>query len=518
MASCSRCSDKFCPFEESIECAARNNHINCLKLLLTKCCRLYSDKTIKQYVGPGLMRASAFGNLECLTLLLEQGADVNYKDEYGRTALFQACRYGFPSAAAELIAAGAEVNCVSHRGMTSLTFAASQGNLDCIQLLAKHGANVNLIGTTEAKHHYKSGPNGVLIKKTLPVHFALREPSCLKQMIRMGADVDLPTGDASRITTVMIAASGSRLPYCNRVPDHEDMIEVLKVLLARKPDLTQLDCRGQSAFSHAVLARESQNLRILVNAAMKSMGRLLCDGSGPTELGLMLSHQNRWGKNVLMLAAQVNHLGIVQTVLEGGVRVNCRSFERQQNALEIHMSCGCTHGKVISLLLACGEKPPNSPVTATEYGSGFSGSGFRSRSVSLPSSFTELASGFSLVCKCREAIRSHMLQSHGGKNLFFTIPKLENYLPDPLVSYLLYNVSLTEKPSYSHGRCHSHCLEDDDDLPIPSGAVPYDPADDNITDTYGYSDQFSDHSDLETDAQITPELEEDIVSLLAKSE
>lgn len=58
--------------------------------------------------------AAANGHQDCITLLIEAGADVNATDEYGGTPLHLSSEKGFTDCISVLVAAGAHVNASSH--------------------------------------------------------------------------------------------------------------------------------------------------------------------------------------------------------------------------------------------------------------------------------------------------------------------------------------------------------------------------------------------------------------------
>lgn len=445
MAVCRRCWDaeKIITSGTAAEQAARNNHSTCLEALLDDTERVHEatralDRASSKALDRALIQAASFGNLDCVDLLLRKEADVNWTDIYGESPLIHACRYGFSDVARSLIAARANVNHVSNRGMTALTFAAARENNDIVKVLLESGADVNLIATTKAKYFYIHGPNGNYLKSNLPIFFSLRNPQCLRKMIQMGADVNKMTGDSSGVTALMIAAAGCRLPYCNQIPGRRAMHEVLTILLNEKADLLKVDARGETAFSHAILRRGKEELRLLLHAAKD------------IDLADTLSHQNLWGKNCLIAAAETNYLGMVQMVLGAGVRVNCQSYT-DHTALSIHMTSGCA-GQVVRLLLAAGEEPPKKPVA----GSGIT----MNRSFTLPPHLLELDckavdnAVFPLKCIVRKFIRKQLLREHDNRNLFCTVPKLDKDLPMCIIEYLLYEVSLTEESALPCGRCH----------------------------------------------------------------
>ena len=80
-----------------------------------------------------------------LEILLNEGADANYKDALQQTALFYCCRYGRNEQAQKLIDAGAEPNQRDTYGQTALYYASREGQASTISLLISNKADPNII-------------------------------------------------------------------------------------------------------------------------------------------------------------------------------------------------------------------------------------------------------------------------------------------------------------------------------------------------------------------------------------
>ena len=104
-------------------------------LLLAGCA---TDLRIKG-VTP-LMANAAQGSITAINGLIEQGAEVDAKDENGRTALMYAVEQNRTEAAQVLLAKGANVNSKDKFGMTSVKKAQQFGFKDTIKVLKKAGA------------------------------------------------------------------------------------------------------------------------------------------------------------------------------------------------------------------------------------------------------------------------------------------------------------------------------------------------------------------------------------------
>lgn len=93
---------------------------------------------------PDFHRAAWAGDLARVKELVEQGTDIDTKDEGGWTALHWAASIGHRGLAEYLIANGADVNAKAKDSSTPLHRAAQTGNIDTAALLVDKGANINV--------------------------------------------------------------------------------------------------------------------------------------------------------------------------------------------------------------------------------------------------------------------------------------------------------------------------------------------------------------------------------------
>ena len=98
--------------------------------------------------------AAAHGDIDQVKLLLDKGANVNAKDSDGATPLHAAARKGHLAIAELLVARGADVNAASNNGATPLHLAGAYGNMGLADWLAGKVADVNArdnVGRTPLK-------------------------------------------------------------------------------------------------------------------------------------------------------------------------------------------------------------------------------------------------------------------------------------------------------------------------------------------------------------------------------
>lgn len=141
--------------------AAENGQLEVVRLLLSKGAAVNSaadeasrhngatpligaTKGAQDYQAPiGGVRATSpnrkHGYLEVVSLLLEKGAAVNKKDNFGATALIYASENGQVDVVSLLLAKGAMVDAKTNEGKPALYYAS--GNPDVTKVLLEKGAN-----------------------------------------------------------------------------------------------------------------------------------------------------------------------------------------------------------------------------------------------------------------------------------------------------------------------------------------------------------------------------------------
>ena len=219
------------------------------------------------YTGPPLFLAAANGNLDILSYLFEQGANVNaaasahfswlprYKLHWC-TPLIVALTNGHNDAFTFLIDKGADVNLQDHAGYTALHYAVERKNFDALSCLVHNRADINLFTSSKytplmlACQSDNMDAVNFLLNKGADVNLQDRDGNsalhfasydiCCSRLIQNLADVN--AGDNDNCTPLMQAS----WPWISDVKKVAMLIEN-----GAKVDLQDVD--GNTALHHAVL-------------------------------------------------------------------------------------------------------------------------------------------------------------------------------------------------------------------------------------------------------------------------
>src|SRR5258708_27104513 len=137
---------------------------------------------------PPLMLAAYKGDLREIERLIQNGADVNARNDVNNTALHFAAGgspasqiyYGSPSAVAYLIERGADVNAQNDTGTTPLMDAVVNDNLETTKILIAHGADVNKVSKYDET---------ALSMAVLRAHSEFADPPSMVPFVRRYSDI-----------------------------------------------------------------------------------------------------------------------------------------------------------------------------------------------------------------------------------------------------------------------------------------------------------------------------------------
>ena len=242
---------------------------------------------------------------------------------------------------------------------------------------------------------------------TVITPFEIDENTCLELLLNSGADVN--TTDGRGRTPLMMTSTNKT--FVSKLIRHGALVN-------------KADAYGMTPLMYAVLNSCRAEVTELILGAGADV-----DATDVNDM------------SVLTNAALAND-GVknIQVLLKYGILINIRNI-CGQNALEHHLAV-CSddrNQKIVWLLFAAGELldvrnvQRNAWIVSRKHEDTEIGRQLQSCSLN-GSSFK------CLQCRCREAIRHHLLQINLNSNFFLRIPKLG--LPTKLTNYLLYGTSL----------------------------------------------------------------------------
>jgi len=187
-----------------------------------------------------LMEACVFERGDIVTVLLDAGADVNLKDDFGRTALIFAIQNGSQTSIVKaLLDKGANPNATLNDGRTPLMFAIDAPEI--VKALVEKGADVN------AKNKDTGDP--ILVTMVLADN-----SESVRLLLDKGANVNAT--DDRGVTALMFAASN-------------DKIVIAKLLLKKGADVNAKAYNGETAYVMAKRNRFSKMMQLLRQAGAK---------------------------------------------------------------------------------------------------------------------------------------------------------------------------------------------------------------------------------------------------------
>ncbi|KAI9765695.1 MAG: hypothetical protein M1839_005400 [Geoglossum umbratile] len=258
--------------------------------------------------------AATKGYDSVVRLVLQKGADVEAKDESGKTALQAAAEGGNIEVVRVLLAAKAKVNAPVYNapGRTPLQAAAGGGHIEVVEALLAAKATVNvdtdLYGGRSALQAAAGGGHIEVVEALLAAK----------------ATVNIPNSPYNGCTALQEAAKAGH-------------IRVVEVLLAAKADVnTAATLRS----SRTALQAAAEGGHIGVVEMLLAAGALADSPASPSN-----------GRTALQAAAGSGHVNVVEMLLAAKADINaapCHSYGRTA----LQAAAGSGHVNVVDMLLA----------------------------------------------------------------------------------------------------------------------------------------------------------------------
>ena len=179
---CEKCRDGF-PYIDIntlLYRAANRRNLSCVNVLIKAGANVNGNKncngnTVLIYIGVRIDRPEDPRLVQCISLLLTAGTDVNLVNCNKYSALMYFSREGCVNCVRLLIKGGASVNLKNKNGESALSLGALTDKARCMKVLIEAGADVNNINTR--------GGETVL-------HWACGNVDCLKILLQSGVRIN----------------------------------------------------------------------------------------------------------------------------------------------------------------------------------------------------------------------------------------------------------------------------------------------------------------------------------------
>lgn len=188
-----------------------------------------------------LLKAASEGHVEDVRTLLEQGLNVNARNDDGWTPLLFAALGGHTEVVGLLLERGADVNASNNEGWTSMIAAALGGHTDVVGLLLEHGADP----------HAKSvrTPDGDSALTALIVAARYGYAEVVNALLDGGADVNATSQNG--VSALEAAISGGHAEVVTLLVERGAAVSrVVFDPLASRPEVRDRARAGQIIFSN----------------------------------------------------------------------------------------------------------------------------------------------------------------------------------------------------------------------------------------------------------------------------
>ena len=179
-----------------------------------------------------LMVADIYNSTNVMKLLLDKGANIEAKDKFDKTPLIDAANYGNAEVVKLLLDKGANIEAkISYDGDTALIRASDEGRSEMVKLLLDRGANI------EARK--ENGQTALIVAANNG------KPEVVKVLLENGAQIEARDTNgytALYLTTIsqkvdeeVVKKFGASPVYQEPLSQHTEVVRLLKQALSQKP-------------------------------------------------------------------------------------------------------------------------------------------------------------------------------------------------------------------------------------------------------------------------------------------
>ncbi|SMG50314.1 ankyrin repeat domain-containing protein [Dethiosulfovibrio salsuginis] len=261
-----------------------------------------------------LIALAGYNRPEIISILIEAGADINYRDAEGMTPLMYFALNDMELESTSLIIeSGADVNAKDYNGKSVLMYTlgsmASHGNPSLIPVLVKNGADIN----------YRDPMGNTVLQYAAHIvgNFGL-----IKELLENGADPRIKNDSGA--TILMAAASRSDA-------------ETVRFFLDLGLPVDEKDDQGFTAFMHAAMSNGNPKVfDVLIKAGAEVDRR---DGGGATPL-------------INSVTSPCGSPEVLRSLVRGGAKVN--AVDNEGRTALIRASQHAYDHEMITTLIALG--------------------------------------------------------------------------------------------------------------------------------------------------------------------
>ena len=322
-------------FQTALMLASQGGHIPVITKLLEKGAKIDAKSN---YGWMALMIASRNGHAAVVTQLLEKGAEIDAQDNSGATALMIASGSGHTAVVTQLLEKGAEINASNYNGLTALMIASGSGHAAVVTQLLGKGADSSYKEDGRLSALLLASTNGY---------------AAISRQLLSASGVDISTNGNARL--ILAAMEGN-------IDKALSLLKLAQVCINSKDILNTTALIVAATNGHAGLVEKllSKDANIDDHNMYGLTALMMASGSGHTavvtqllEKGADIEVKEVGGCTALIIAAQKNHASVITQLLEKGADI------------EVREGGGCTaliiaaqknHASVITQLLEKGAK------------------------------------------------------------------------------------------------------------------------------------------------------------------
>ena len=217
------------------------------------------DEDCDQMADDVIIEATKRGYSQKLCDLVNEGANVNKSDLFGKTALMYAAETGNYKCMNVLIKAGADVNMSDHENNTALINAVHPGNDLGVKLLIDAGADVN---------NYNIEDHSALIRAVRQA-----QPNMVSLLIAAGARVNVQNDEG---LTPIFYAIGRRFDYLRNYASDELGCKCIMYLCQAGADVNKIPHSGKTLLMKMLQVKNADGVQALLKVGA-DVNKLLPD-------------------------------------------------------------------------------------------------------------------------------------------------------------------------------------------------------------------------------------------------